>query len=105
MLGYVSGGVAHTSTGWAGRFIVLGFGWFVYISVSSYTANLASFMISTVVPLGLISTYGDIPKVTQTLNLQPSTFNPQPSTLNPQPSTLNPALAATLQGGPKPYTL
>jgi hypothetical protein len=83
MLGYVSGGVAHTSTGWAGRFIVLGFGWFVYISVSSYTANLASFMISTVVPLGLISTYGDIPKVTP---------NPRPQTLNSQPCTGGDAL-------------
>uniref|UniRef100_A0A7S0W1Q3 Ionotropic glutamate receptor C-terminal domain-containing protein n=1 Tax=Hemiselmis tepida TaxID=464990 RepID=A0A7S0W1Q3_9CRYP len=60
MMGYVSGGAANTTTTWPGRFILLGFGWFVYISVSSYTANLASFMISQSSAIGLIDAYGDI---------------------------------------------
>jgi len=60
MMGYVSGGAVNVTTTWPGRFIVLGFGWFVYISVSSYTANLASFMISQSSAIGLIDSYGDI---------------------------------------------
>jgi len=60
LMGYVSGGATSSTTTWPGRFILLGFGWFVYISVSSYTANLASFMISQSSAIGLIDAYSDI---------------------------------------------
>lgn len=59
-MGYVSGGAAHKSTSWASRFIVFGFGIFIYVSVASYTANLASFMITVATPNGIISTYSEI---------------------------------------------
>lgn len=60
MATYVFGDPMVSSTTWPGRLIVLGFGWFVYITSSSYTANLASFMISDTSPVGVISKFGDI---------------------------------------------
>mmetsp|Transcript_6279 Transcript_6279/g.14664 ORF Transcript_6279/g.14664 Transcript_6279/m.14664 type:complete len:796 (-) Transcript_6279:127-2514(-) len=62
LMAYVSGGAAHQGTTWPGRLIILGFGWFIYISVSSYTANLASFMMTPPKEIGLITYYADIIK-------------------------------------------
>mmetsp|Transcript_7423 Transcript_7423/g.17958 ORF Transcript_7423/g.17958 Transcript_7423/m.17958 type:complete len:715 (+) Transcript_7423:3-2147(+) len=62
LMAYVSGGAAHQGTTWPGRLIILGFGFFIYISVSSYTANLASFMMTAPAEVGLISLYSDIIK-------------------------------------------
>ena len=60
MATYVFGDPMVNSTTWPGRLIVLGFGFFCYITSSSYTANLASFMISDTTPVGFISKFGDI---------------------------------------------
>ena len=40
-MGYVNGGAPHAATSWASRIVLFGYCFFMYISVSSYTANLA----------------------------------------------------------------
>ena len=57
---YVFGEPMYMATTWPGKIIFLGFGWFVCISGSSYTANLASFMVSQPLSKGQISSFAEL---------------------------------------------
>jgi len=46
LLGYVAGGPQNNPTSVPGRLAALGFGWFLLILMSSYTANLASILVA-----------------------------------------------------------
>ena len=68
-MSYFSAGPSHVGTTWPAKIIMLGFIFFVYISVSSYTANLASFMITKATAALLVSSIGEIAKVLPALPL------------------------------------
>eukprot|EP00960_Hanusia_phi_P062197 765087-Hanusia_phi.AAC.1 len=61
-MGYVGGSHAHTATRWPSRMILLGYGFLLYITVSSYTANLASFMVNKASVPSLINSIADTGK-------------------------------------------
>ena len=46
LLAYVSASPCNTPTSVPGRLAVVGFGWFLLITISSYTANLASILVA-----------------------------------------------------------
>ena len=45
-MGYVGGGPQNNPTSVPGRLATIGFGWFLLILMSSYTANLASILVA-----------------------------------------------------------
>ena len=61
-MGYVGGSHAHMATRWPSRLILLGYGFLLYITVSSYTANLASFMVNKASVPSLINSIADTGK-------------------------------------------
>jgi len=59
-MGLLTAGSAFTVTKWPGRFITLGFSFFVYIAVASYAAKLIDFLVNTNRDPGRISSLSDL---------------------------------------------
>jgi len=64
MMGYLAGNQFATDK-WSARLIVLGFSFFLAISIASYTANLASFMVLKPRAAGAVESLNDIVKRTK----------------------------------------
>lgn len=60
LLGMVSAAPCHAPVTWPGRLITLGYAFMLYITVASYTANLASTMITPSVVNGKIKSLADL---------------------------------------------
>ena len=60
-MGFLGGSALNTITAWPGRLAFFGFAFFIYMTVATYAANLAAFMVTKPKAAGYIDVLSDIP--------------------------------------------